>query len=608
MKPSQRGCLTLLSLCIIMLGLVGCRQTAGPSFYFPERDRVFIRLHNASDLAFKTVKVGFADREYTVHDLAAGETADPLAFIYAYPSANLEIVTEDNTYVLEKPPTDTEAPVTAGHYLLTLNAHDVHAEAVLSMDVEQTRKEVQPLIDHLEARDVELWFHPKLLQGSLFDQMAGYAFTDEITTSIYWPELIITVFDDEETAIFFANTIQPSGTELVYRHETGEIIEYTVPRNDGEYVIWWRYSRYLLRLASDHRMDIADVQEALALEPIYELDPALTEPIQVRITNLSDKDFEHVWVQFPKETVNYGTIPSGQTSSYEVLEQAYNVAPMGFNAGDKFYKFPEVAHLGPPPLLAGRYTYYLTLRSDGIVSISALDDDKTFTDPLLLNQNWYWIGSTPYLTGPLQPATSQSESWPFVRFTTELGVIAGHGFNGFGGCNQIAGNYIANGPRFLVIKQVNTTQMTCGNQVTESEAFLIKSLQGKVSYRRMTDFLLVYVDGWDVLLFTNEQPLTPPHYRHFEAAALTPVLLQLHRDLSLPSLERLEESPFPKATTWSAVWSREPIAVHIFDEAVPKAVADSVSDTIHWINGRFLITYHGESTYDKEQLDDLLGQ
>ncbi len=83
-------------------------------------------------------------------------------------------------------------------------------------------------------------------------------------------------------------------------------------------------------------------------------------PVEIRIQNDSNVDFDRVHVQFPDQhDVDYGPVPKGGFTAYQPTARAYRYAGVSVEAGGREMSLHPIDYLGEQELAAGRYTYSL---------------------------------------------------------------------------------------------------------------------------------------------------------------------------------------------------------------------------------------------------------
>ena len=101
-------------------------------------------------------------------------------------------------------------------------------------------------------------------------------------------------------------------------------------------------------------------------EPGYEEVPMSSEsaaaahPVQIRIKNAGNMDFDRVRVVFPDRIeVDYGPIAKGSFSGFQGTSRAYRYAQIHVQAGDQEFTLAPMDFVGEQELAPGRYTYVL---------------------------------------------------------------------------------------------------------------------------------------------------------------------------------------------------------------------------------------------------------
>jgi hypothetical protein len=83
-------------------------------------------------------------------------------------------------------------------------------------------------------------------------------------------------------------------------------------------------------------------------------------PVEVRIKNDSDVDFDRVRVHFPDQhEVDYGPVPKGGVTAFQATGRAYRYAGVSVVAGNHELSLQPIDYLGEQELPAGRFTYAL---------------------------------------------------------------------------------------------------------------------------------------------------------------------------------------------------------------------------------------------------------
>jgi hypothetical protein len=105
-------------------------------------------------------------------------------------------------------------------------------------------------------------------------------------------------------------------------------------------------------------------------EPSYEeirmnsASAAAVHPVQIRIKNASQMDFDRVRVVFPDRVeVDYGPVAKDGFSDFHGTSRAYRYVQLRVKAGDQEFVLTPMDFVGEQELAPGRYTYIL--RVDG---------------------------------------------------------------------------------------------------------------------------------------------------------------------------------------------------------------------------------------------------
>ena len=99
-----------------------------------------------------------------------------------------------------------------------------------------------------------------------------------------------------------------------------------------------------------------------------------TGDVEIRIANESSMAFESVDVVFPRDSVDYGPVPSRGLSEYRRVEQAYSYALVIVQLGGEELRIQPIDYVGTPQLEAGRYTYALNITIEGQLTLATRND------------------------------------------------------------------------------------------------------------------------------------------------------------------------------------------------------------------------------------------
>ena len=85
--------------------------------------------------------------------------------------------------------------------------------------------------------------------------------------------------------------------------------------------------------------------------------------VNIRLSNVSDSDFENIIVNTTTGDTNYGNLKSNQVSEYKNFNKAYRYAYVELNIGGETYTIQPIDYVGETLLTNGNYTYQLDLVS-----------------------------------------------------------------------------------------------------------------------------------------------------------------------------------------------------------------------------------------------------
>lgn len=87
-----------------------------------------------------------------------------------------------------------------------------------------------------------------------------------------------------------------------------------------------------------------------------------TAPVEIRIRNAADLDFDQIRVSLPdSHEIDYGPVPSGGLSEFHPATRAFRYAGISVNAAGRSYSLQPTDYLGEKELPAGRYTYVVNV-------------------------------------------------------------------------------------------------------------------------------------------------------------------------------------------------------------------------------------------------------
>jgi len=107
--------------------------------------------------------------------------------------------------------------------------------------------------------------------------------------------------------------------------------------------------------------------------PMNASSTARGRPVEIRIKNASDIDFDRVRVVFPeRDEADYGAVAKGRFSAFRDTRHAYRYAQVHVKAGDRDISLEPIDYVGEQELAPGRYTYVLRIEGNRL----AIDLEK----------------------------------------------------------------------------------------------------------------------------------------------------------------------------------------------------------------------------------------
>ena len=85
------------------------------------------------------------------------------------------------------------------------------------------------------------------------------------------------------------------------------------------------------------------------------------EEVNIRLSNVSEVDFENIIVNTSTGDVSFGVLASQSVSDYKSFEMAYRYAFIELTANGNTYTLQPIDYVGETPLDKGHYTYVLDL-------------------------------------------------------------------------------------------------------------------------------------------------------------------------------------------------------------------------------------------------------
>ena len=83
--------------------------------------------------------------------------------------------------------------------------------------------------------------------------------------------------------------------------------------------------------------------------------------LQIRISNLSEFNFENINVNASGEMVEYGNLNSDSNSEYKFFDLAYKYAFVEFEIDGETFTLQPIDYVGETPLENGKYSYKINV-------------------------------------------------------------------------------------------------------------------------------------------------------------------------------------------------------------------------------------------------------
>ena len=81
--------------------------------------------------------------------------------------------------------------------------------------------------------------------------------------------------------------------------------------------------------------------------------------VKIRLSNVSQYDFQNIVVNTTTGDVNFENLKSGQKSDNKVFDKAYRYAFVELEINGQTYTLQPIDYVGETPLLNGNYTYQI---------------------------------------------------------------------------------------------------------------------------------------------------------------------------------------------------------------------------------------------------------
>ncbi len=97
--------------------------------------------------------------------------------------------------------------------------------------------------------------------------------------------------------------------------------------------------------------------------------------VKIRLSNISQYDFQNIVVNTTTGNVNFGNLSSGQKSEYKEFDKAYRYAFVELEIDGETYTLQPIDYVGETLLKNGIYTYQLDVNDiDTILSLTLVED------------------------------------------------------------------------------------------------------------------------------------------------------------------------------------------------------------------------------------------
>ncbi len=103
------------------------------------------------------------------------------------------------------------------------------------------------------------------------------------------------------------------------------------------------------------------------------------QPVSIRLSNISEHDFEDVYMVSPGGSADYGDLAAGSLSEYMEFSYSYSYAFVELLIDSDTFTLQPIDFVGESPLSAGHYTYQLEATSAlgdryGTLSLELIED------------------------------------------------------------------------------------------------------------------------------------------------------------------------------------------------------------------------------------------
>lgn len=92
----------------------------------------------------------------------------------------------------------------------------------------------------------------------------------------------------------------------------------------------------------------------------------MSDGTYLRISNVSQVEFESVYVSFPGVESTFKNIKSGAASDYRKVDRVYRYGLIEIYSGNGEFRLQPIDFVGEEPLHNGKFTYQLGIDSEGL--------------------------------------------------------------------------------------------------------------------------------------------------------------------------------------------------------------------------------------------------
>jgi hypothetical protein len=91
--------------------------------------------------------------------------------------------------------------------------------------------------------------------------------------------------------------------------------------------------------------------------------------LQIRISNVSEFNFENIIVNASGEKVNFGNLNSNSKSEFKAFDLAYRYAYVELEIDGESLTLQPIDYVGETPLENGKYSYELNINQDNQIRL-----------------------------------------------------------------------------------------------------------------------------------------------------------------------------------------------------------------------------------------------